>query len=471
MDENNNSLNVEPDNIYTVNDTGEKEPEDINDINDTGDTNDTGNTSDANDTGEANDTGNASEKRDVFGITYGYEPAHTQPVEVHKKVEAPKDRIEPEIRKGSVSPMMVIMGILFVLLIGLSIYISITISKRIDMAEQQADGEYESDGKDPWDEILGGDDKKTGDDQPEGKQEEKKEDGRKNPGKDSEDNGGLFGKHKDEDDGKKSEENGDDKSSSDDKTAEESAGNEKSSTIDWDDVTWKEPYENHDRSSYEGKEYYENFEDSIDTNVSYKIHREFEDITDRKAGVCLRCSYIRLEGDIPNLSDINDKLKEYGRYYLTYYEENEKDLKQILKQNDDYLYYGTSKSIVPFNDADNISIIIQDDIRLAMDSVIHLSCVNINLTTGTILDNNSILNLPDDFGAYFRERSTKQNGNSPGVDEFSDENILHMLKDAEDQIIFFTPVGLEVGYEYQSYSSHGWITISLRDYQKYMWGL
>ncbi len=101
----------------------------------------------------------------------------------------------------------------------------------------------------------------------------------------------------------------------------------------------------------------------------------------------------------------------------------------------------------------------------------NMTSVNLNIKTGTILDNGQILNLPDDFGSFFRERSIKQNGDTPGTNLLSDEQILAQLKNPDTMIVFYTPVGLEVGFEYQVQSTSGWLTISLRDYQKYLKGM
>ena len=362
--------------------------------------------------------------------------------------EAPVMNEHPEVKKKA-PVMQIVMGTLFVLLIGLSIYIAIYVSEGMQKKDARADKSYESGDDDPWDEILGddGDEDKS---KKEDKKESKKEDS----------------KEKDED----QEINLDREDDSGEEKTQESTASARDS-IDWDNDEWDKPYENHRRSEYDGKEYYEEFEDSIDTEVDYNVVREFDKIYDKKLGVCLRCSYIQLEGDnIPNLDDINEKLKGYGRYYLDYYDEKKDTIDSYL-ENNDTAFIGKSESIVPFNDEENISIIIQDDVRLGGEVELHLTCVNINLTTGTVLDNSSILNLPEEFGRLFRERSNKQNGRSAGVEEFSDSQILSMLRDSKNLIVFYTPVGIEIGYEYKGTRSSGWVTISLRDYQKYMWGM
>ena len=365
-----------------------------------------------------------------------------------------------EMKKGSATPLLIAMGCLFVLLIGLSIYAASQLSKVLDKGKK-GDQQYESQADDPWKEILGDDDKDKGDT---ASGDEKKSDS---------DNGSGWFSKRDED---KNDNDRDDGKSDDKKDEKEDSGDDsdvvrQSDLADYDDTSWKEPYPNHDRSTYEGKQYYENFEDSIDTSVSYKVKREFDSIYNKKLNVCLRCSYIQLEGDIPNLTDINAKLKEYGRYYLAYYEDNKNTIDEVLESNKEYNYVSDSKSYVPYNDSDNISVVIQDDVYLAGRSDIHLSAVNINLITGTILDNSGILNLPDDYGAVFRERSEKQNGHIEALTRASDELILSYLKDPENQIVFYTPIGLEVGFEYTAGGTTGWVTISLKDYQDLLWGM
>ena len=91
-----------------------------------------------------------------------------------------------------------------------------------------------------------------------------------------------------------------------------------------------------------------------------------------------------------------------------------------------------------------------------------------NLKMGTIMDNTQILQLEDSFGEEFRQRSNKQNGSTYGIELFSNVEIVSMLKEKDSIIIFYTPIGLELGYSYEKDGYTGWVTISMQDYENYM---
>ena len=58
----------------------------------------------------------------------------------------------------------------------------------------------------------------------------------------------------------------------------------------------------------------------------------------------------------------------------------------------------------------------------------------------------------------FRARNTSQNGTVEFVDNLSDEELAEYLKDEENSVMFYTPVGLEIGFNYDG----GWVTVTLK---------
>ena len=58
----------------------------------------------------------------------------------------------------------------------------------------------------------------------------------------------------------------------------------------------------------------------------------------------------------------------------------------------------------------------------------------------------------------FRSRNTYQNGKVEFVDGLSDEELMEYLKSGEDSVMFYTPVGLEIGFNYDG----GGVTVTLK---------
>lgn len=50
----------------------------------------------------------------------------------------------------------------------------------------------------------------------------------------------------------------------------------------------------------------------------------------------------------------------------------------------------------------------------------------------------------------------------------TDEQLQDFLSDSDTNIIFYTPVGLEIGFNYTTSSSSGWVTVTIKDYERYM---
>ncbi len=90
--------------------------------------------------------------------------------------------------------------------------------------------------------------------------------------------------------------------------------------------------------------------------------------------------------------------------------------------------------------------------------------VNVDMESGLAMTNSQILNINDDFSIDFRERTEKQNGSNDTLDYYSDQEITQLLNDENSLIIFYTPLGMEVGFNYYS----GWVTVTYPDYARFV---
>lgn len=338
--------------------------------------------------------------------------------------------LDPPERSGN-KAMVIALVIMFVLLAGLCIYVGKILSNGLDSLRTKRDVEYESDSEDPWADILG-EDKMPQDEAPQ------------KPSDREDKNSGEDGVSPDE-------------------------TNTYFDRADFTDDSWKECYENHDASEFQGP-YYEDTVDCIDENVPYQIRREFDEYLDEKYNICIRTSYVQLEGDIPNLDAINEQLKNVATEDIEYYKENKAQYQQVI-ENYDAGVRSDAKSFVTYNDAETVSVAVHYESNFCYDVSLTIKSVNINLVTGTIMDNTQILDMGDGFGEEFRQRSNKQNGSSQGIELFSNIEIVSMLNQEDSLIIFYTPIGMEVGYAYRKDGYVGWITISMKDYEKYRKGL
>ncbi|MBD5545289.1 MAG: hypothetical protein HDR01_13910 [Lachnospiraceae bacterium] len=238
------------------------------------------------------------------------------------------------------------------------------------------------------------------------------------------------------------------------------------------DENFKEERKNYDASQITGP-YYEDFVNCIDESVSYKVNREFFEKIQEEQGVCIQVSYIQLEGDIPNLEAINEKIKDESMFYANVYLEKEDYYQEVFKNYDYMTHKITVESFVTLNDEESISIVLDERYEVGgYSNLIQLCGLNINLKTGIVLDNTEILNMDEEFVKDFDQRSNKQNGtDSFAIEGISDSEKLQMFQNEENLILFYTPVGLEVGFNYFDVDGYtGWITVSIEDYEQYLKG-
>lgn len=239
--------------------------------------------------------------------------------------------------------------------------------------------------------------------------------------------------------------------------------------IDWDDKTWKEEPVNYSEEDVWDADhrFYEDLYTCIDENVSYQLSYKTEEQLDKDLDVCMRATYYQLEGDIPNLEQINEQLKETA---LKDFEEYnlEKDFYEEVFDEYGAGYIVEAKTYVTYNDESLISFVTHSNKTNTYMSGMHLYCVTVDLETGMVLDNMNMLDVDRDFVEHIVESSDRQNGSISYVDDTDIDELLYAFEDPDSLIVFYTPCGLEVGLSYHLYYEYGWFTTTLTDYEKYL---
>ncbi len=236
--------------------------------------------------------------------------------------------------------------------------------------------------------------------------------------------------------------------------------------IDWDDESWKkEPY-NYDPEDV-GDEFYYEICNCIDESVDYEINFETFEDTDESDNICMRIRYYQLEGDIPNLEDINETLKETAMRYNTYYNDNIDNYEEMFEE------YGSGfvvkvDTYVTYNDDEKISIVMNQYYESPLELDKDIVSFNIDLEAGIILNNTDFFDISDDFLDYYRDTCRDQNGSVPALKYFDNDEIKVFFEDEDELILFYTPCGYEVGINYETDDSYGWVTATLVDCEQYL---
>lgn len=206
-------------------------------------------------------------------------------------------------------------------------------------------------------------------------------------------------------------------------------------------------------------EYYE-FHDEIRNDLPYRV--EFETFNGQMGGkenVTLKMTYPVVTGEnVENLSGINnsiqkefEEVKEYTGSVAEWISEEE-------------TYYFETESYVTYMD-ENILSIAYVEYGYLNDEYYesYVISVNIDMESGLALTNSQMLEINDEFSIDFRNRCEVQNGEIEALSMYSDQDITEMLTSDASLIIFYTPMGMEVGFNYY----FGWVTVTYQDYQKY----
>lgn len=200
-------------------------------------------------------------------------------------------------------------------------------------------------------------------------------------------------------------------------------------------------------------DYYVELADYLRDDLSYSV--EFEEYThsDFENSVYISVWYAQVSDDVKNSETINEYLMDGALYYASMFEEDyTEDLSLEIE------------SFVTYMDEETLSVVVYEYVYLEGDVLYDLYCMNFDLKTGTLLDNTSIIEVSDELVDAFVDQSIYQNGYTSSVSDYTSEEIADFMRDEESLILFYTPVGLEIGYNHPN----GWVTATLKDYQRFL---
>ncbi len=215
----------------------------------------------------------------------------------------------------------------------------------------------------------------------------------------------------------------------------------------------------YDDYNYDDDEYY-TLHDDI-RKLSYSIDWEYFEYDADNENVSIIVDYPEISGShVPNLDKLNNYIENEIYVFTDYYEEE-----YSRYMNDDGSYFNAYASgYVTYMSEDVLSVVFSETVYTNYYNSAYLYCINIDMRDGVIMENTDIISVDDDFSIDFRYRSEEQNGTIDGVDRMSDQEITELLTSDGDLIIFYTPQGMEIGFNYDE----GWVTVTYHDYREYL---
>lgn len=196
--------------------------------------------------------------------------------------------------------------------------------------------------------------------------------------------------------------------------------------------------------------YYKDIVDATSSELSYRIYWASTSLDPDKyeEGWSYYAVYPVLEaaeGEEGNYNSINETVREAAlRYYDTFR---------------NYAGGASTYGYVTYMDEDKISVVFEHNLYESNGSLPGIAALNFDIKTGRQIDSEAIVEADQELAIRFRALDKTQNGGIDFVQELSDEELIAYLKDPEKMVAFYTPVGLEVGINYEI----GWVTVTLKE--------
>ena len=205
-------------------------------------------------------------------------------------------------------------------------------------------------------------------------------------------------------------------------------------------------------------EYYGEIRDAVRTDLFYSVEWENYEYAENSDTVMIAIDYPVISGDIPNLELLNDAIAGEIDYFEEYYKEYSKYMLE------DEIFAVYSEGYVTYMDENVMSVVFSENIYTDYWADSGLFCVNIDISNGVVLDNAAILNMDDEFAVDFRMRSQAQNGDVSALEYLTDQEVAYYLTHGSTGIIFFTPLGMEIGLNY----GEDYVTVTYKDYKDFL---
>lgn len=230
------------------------------------------------------------------------------------------------------------------------------------------------------------------------------------------------------------------------------------SADDWYGGYAEDEYSENNSTAGDG-EYYTELSSAVRDDLSYSLEmtsgyyapEEYEN-------VLVSIAYPVLSGSVSNLDRINEILEYEFSYYVNYFEET---FSATIQQDGYYIIL--ADCYITYMDEKVMSVVFQEQVALQDYTAINFYCLNFDMENGRVLNNTEILDMDEEFAIDFRRRELAENG-SESLPDYTDQEILQLLRDEKYLVIFYTPLGMEVGLNLGDVVTY----MTYSDYEKYL---
>ena len=194
--------------------------------------------------------------------------------------------------------------------------------------------------------------------------------------------------------------------------------------------------------------YYREIVDCTRTDLDYSLQWVVESLTpDNSEDDCtFYTTYpiLDLEG-ADQFAKINDTIRELALAYRDSYKECESGISTF--------------GYVTLMDEDKISIVFKHNFYKKNVTEVLLDARTFSIETGEVVSPEEMVEIDLDLAMRFQSQDKLQNDGVDAVQDRSAEELLEILEDPDKAVFFYTPVGLEAGFNYET----GWVTVTLKE--------
>lgn len=214
---------------------------------------------------------------------------------------------------------------------------------------------------------------------------------------------------------------------------------------------WYEDYEDDGIEEYipgPGDEYYRQLADAVVQGLSYEVEWDsvsrYPDEDSRTEYYSATCPLV-YGGEEELMEKVNSRIRDIVFRYRDSYR--------------DYEYGTDSVCYVTYMDEERLSLAVEHTLYAPGKTEYLLDAVNFDMTNGEIIPYGELIQADEELVKKFRSQNSVQNTPTPSLDEMTDEELLQYLSDDETRVAFYTPVGIEFGFNYEE----GWVIVTMKD--------
>lgn len=209
--------------------------------------------------------------------------------------------------------------------------------------------------------------------------------------------------------------------------------------------------DDYDYGYYEPDEddpYYKEIVDCTRTDLDYGIQWVVESVDpDNSEDECTYyTTYPILEKDNSDaFNTVNEKIRQKAAAYRPSYKDYEGGVSTF--------------GYVTLMDEEKISIVFKHNYYKEDVTEVRLEALTFRIDTGEEITSEEMTEIDLDLAMRFQAQDKLQNEGVEYVQKLTGEELLEILKDPGQAVFFYTPVGLEAGFNYES----GWVTVTLKE--------